>query len=162
MIDEIIDYNTRIEELDLTVKTYNCLKRAKINTLADFKERIHSKKELLKIRNLGTTNMREILGKLIDNNIIEITESGELKYISEEELFQSKYEYKSIKEINEESEDYKKSIVKKFERLLELEILLNEKFKLVQIDKQLDEETILLMGRIDCNEESKPKIKIKK
>ncbi len=161
MIDEIIDYNTEIEALDLYVKTYKYLKLAGINTIGDFKAMIHSKEDFQKIRKFDINCIQDILNKLLENNIIEITSTGDIKYISEENLFLSNYGYKFVPEINKDNEAYKKSIVKKFERLLELEILLNEKYKLAQIEKQLDEETILLMGRIDSNEESKKKIKSK-
>ena len=42
---------TPIEKLQLSPRTYNCLKRARIDTVGDVLKR--SEKELLKIRNLG-------------------------------------------------------------------------------------------------------------
>ena len=41
-----------IEELDLSVRSYNCLKRAGINTVHDLTEK--SEAEMMKVRNLGT------------------------------------------------------------------------------------------------------------
>ena len=51
-----------IEELDLTVRAYNCLKRARINTVKDIVTR--SPADLLKIRNLGTANRDEVMEKI--------------------------------------------------------------------------------------------------
>ena len=87
MSEKVINNNTEIEELNLKVKTYNCLKKSGINTIGDFKKMIHSKEDLMKIRNFDINNMKDILDKLIENNIIEITSSGEIKYIiSNEDL----------------------------------------------------------------------------
>ena len=47
-----------IEELDLSVRSYNCLKRAGINTVYDLTEK--SESEMMKVRNLG----RKVLKKL--------------------------------------------------------------------------------------------------
>lgn len=53
---------TAIEYLDLTVRAYNCLKKAEINTLQDLVEM--SKTELSAIRNLGKKSYKEVLDKL--------------------------------------------------------------------------------------------------
>lgn len=154
MIEKVVNYNTKIEELDLTVKTYNFLKRTGINTLGDFKKMIHSKEDLLKIRNFSLINMKEIINKLIECNIIELTSSGEIKYISEESLFKSVFGYQNMQEINQDKEDYKKSVTKKFERLIELNILLKKQEKLMQIDRQLDDEIALLMSQLSGDDKS--------
>lgn len=51
-----------IEELDLTVRSYNCLKRAGMNTVKDVVNR--SPADLLKVRNLGKTNRDEVVERI--------------------------------------------------------------------------------------------------
>ena len=51
-----------IEELDLSVRSYNCLKRAGINTVEDLTNK--SEDEMMKVRNLGRKSLDEVLGKL--------------------------------------------------------------------------------------------------
>ena len=53
-----------IEELDLSVRSYNCLKRAGINTVEDLTNK--SEEEMMKVRNLGRKSLDEVLGKLED------------------------------------------------------------------------------------------------
>lgn len=51
-----------IEDLDLSVRSYNCLKRAGIQTVADLIE--HTEDEMLKVRNLGRKSLDEVMEKL--------------------------------------------------------------------------------------------------
>ena len=60
--DRILDRT--IEELDLSVRSYNCLKRAGINTVDDLTEK--SEAEMMKVRNLGRKSLEEVKLKLID------------------------------------------------------------------------------------------------
>ena len=53
-----------IEELDLSVRSYNCLKRAGINTVKELTERTGS--DMMKVRNLGQKSLEEIKLKLND------------------------------------------------------------------------------------------------
>ncbi len=53
-----------IEELDLSVRSYNCLKRADIQTVKDLTER--SEMDMMKVRNLGQKSLDEIRLKLAD------------------------------------------------------------------------------------------------
>lgn len=53
---------TTIEELDLSVRSYNCLKRANINTVEDLINK--SEDEMMKVRNLGRKSLDEVLAKL--------------------------------------------------------------------------------------------------
>ena len=53
-----------IEDLDFSVRTYNCLKRAQINTVGDLVAR--SMDEMIKVRNLGKKSLEEIIEKLDD------------------------------------------------------------------------------------------------
>ena len=51
-----------IEELDLSVRSFNCLKRAGINTVNDLIEK--SEEEMMKVRNLGKKSFEEVKAKL--------------------------------------------------------------------------------------------------
>ena len=53
---------TTIEELDLSVRSYNCLKRAGINTVQDLASR--SENDMMKVRNLGRKSLEEVIAKL--------------------------------------------------------------------------------------------------
>lgn len=51
-----------IEELDLSVRSYNCLKRAGINTVEDLTNRTED--DMMKVRNLGRKSLEEVIQKL--------------------------------------------------------------------------------------------------
>lgn len=51
-----------IEELDLSVRSYNCLKRAGINTVEDLTNR--TEEDMMKVRNLGRKSLEEVFNKL--------------------------------------------------------------------------------------------------
>ena len=51
-----------IEELDLSVRSYNCLKRAGINTVQDLVQK--TEEEMMKVRNLGKKSLVEVEQKL--------------------------------------------------------------------------------------------------
>jgi DNA-directed RNA polymerase subunit alpha len=53
-----------IEELDLSVRSYNCLKRAGINTVEELTDR--SEEDMMKVRNLGKKSLEEVKHKLHD------------------------------------------------------------------------------------------------
>ncbi len=53
-----------IEELDLSVRSYNCLKRADIQTVKDLTEKTEA--DMMKVRNLGQKSLEEIKLKLAD------------------------------------------------------------------------------------------------
>ena len=52
-----------IEELDLSVRAFNCLKRAGINTVAELVQR--NQEDMMKVRNLGKKSLEEVEQKLI-------------------------------------------------------------------------------------------------
>ena len=60
--DRVLDRT--IEELDLSVRSYNCLKRAGINTVFDLTEK--TEPEMMKVRNLGRKSLEEVKVKLAD------------------------------------------------------------------------------------------------
>ena len=51
-----------IEELDLSVRAFNCLKRAGVNTVGDLISK--SPDEMMKVRNLGKKSLEEVISKL--------------------------------------------------------------------------------------------------
>ena len=53
-----------IEELDLSVRSYNCLKRAGIQTVQDLASK--SEDDMIKVRNLGKKSLKEVKEKLIE------------------------------------------------------------------------------------------------
>lgn len=55
-------FDMTIDELDLTVRSYNCLKRAGINTVGELTEK--SEEDMIKVRNLGRKSLKEIKEKL--------------------------------------------------------------------------------------------------
>jgi len=58
--EKVLD--TTIEELDLSVRSYNCLKRAGINTVEELIKR--NEEEMMKVRNLGRKSLEEVEQKL--------------------------------------------------------------------------------------------------
>jgi len=58
--DKVLDMT--IEELDLSVRAYNCLKRAGINTVAELVQR--NQEDMMKVRNLGRKSLEEVEQKL--------------------------------------------------------------------------------------------------
>ena len=55
---------TSIDDLDFSVRAYNCLKRANILTLKDLVDK--SENEMMKIRNLGKKSLKEVIDKVKD------------------------------------------------------------------------------------------------
>ena len=51
-----------IEEMDLSVRSYNCLKRANIHTVEDLTKKTED--DMLKVRNLGRKSLDEVIAKL--------------------------------------------------------------------------------------------------
>ena len=64
--DKVLEMN--IDELELSVRSYNCLKRAGINTVEELCNR--TSEDMMKVRNLGRKSLEEVLAKLRNNNPI--------------------------------------------------------------------------------------------
>ncbi len=67
MVDKDEDANQKIlemtiEELDLSVRSFNCLKRAGINTVEDLTNK--TEEDMMKVRNLGKKSLDEVIKKL--------------------------------------------------------------------------------------------------
>lgn len=60
--DKILEMT--IEELDLSVRSYNCLKRAGINTVEELTQK--TEEDMIKVRNLGRKSLEEVILKLAD------------------------------------------------------------------------------------------------
>ena len=60
-------YDMAIEDLDFSVRTYNCLKRAGINSVGDLVAR--TEEDMMKVRNLGKKSLEEIVDKLSELNL---------------------------------------------------------------------------------------------
>ena len=58
--DKVLDMS--IDELELSVRSYNCLKRAGINTVAELCNR--TSEDMMKVRNLGRKSLEEVLAKI--------------------------------------------------------------------------------------------------
>ncbi|NLF20974.1 MAG: DNA-directed RNA polymerase subunit alpha [Clostridiaceae bacterium] len=71
--DQVLD--TAIEDMDFSVRTYNCLKRASINTIGDLV--IRTQEDMMKVRNLGKKSLEEVEQKL-DELGLALAESPEL------------------------------------------------------------------------------------
>lgn len=63
--DKILEMT--IEELDLSVRSYNCLKRAGINTVEELIQR--TEEDMMKVRNLGKKSLEEVVTKLAELNL---------------------------------------------------------------------------------------------
>ena len=61
-IDRVLEMN--IDELELSVRSYNCLKRAGIQTVQDLASK--SEDDMIKVRNLGKKSLKEVKEKLIE------------------------------------------------------------------------------------------------
>ena len=58
--EKVLEMN--IDELELSVRSYNCLKRAGINTVEELCNR--TSEDMMKVRNLGRKSLDEVLAKL--------------------------------------------------------------------------------------------------
>ncbi len=69
MVDKVVDDKVRvlemsIDELELSVRSFNCLKRAGINTVEELTNK--TSEDMMKVRNLGRKSLDEVLNKLKD------------------------------------------------------------------------------------------------
>lgn len=72
----------KIEELDLSVRAYNCLKRGRIDTVEQLQQM--SDDDLLRIRNMGTRTVEEIREKVVYINTM--TNADKIRAMSDEDL----------------------------------------------------------------------------
>lgn len=72
---------TDVYDLELSVRAYNCLKRANLSTVGMLVEAIETKEELLKYRNMGVTSANEILEKLLIYQFNRLAPERKLRYV---------------------------------------------------------------------------------
>ena len=80
----------RIEELDLSMRSLNCLKRAGINTLGELAQK--TEEEMMRVRNLGRKSLKEIIQKLRENGF-ELKHSYDLY---DEQETEEEYDLSSV------------------------------------------------------------------
>lgn len=67
-VEETPKYDSvTIDDLELSVRSYNCLKRAAINTLGELTEK--TEEEMMKVRNLGKKSLKEVKDKLAERGL---------------------------------------------------------------------------------------------
>ena len=77
-------YNTPIEDLNLSVRAYNCLKRSGLMTVGQVLEK--SEDELLSLRNFGRKSYDELKDRLIELNFLEPSDdTGEVRHYEDDE-----------------------------------------------------------------------------
>ena len=74
---------TTIESLDLSVRSYNSLKRAGFHSLGELAESISGGQELRHIRNCGAKSVREIMEKLFVYQYNVLSPERQLDYLKE-------------------------------------------------------------------------------
>ena len=79
-------YDTPIEELELSVRAYNCLKRAGITKVGEVLEKLQKgKDEILAIRNFGQKSLDELMDKLKEKGLLDsIQPAADLHSLPEE------------------------------------------------------------------------------
>ncbi len=71
-------YETPVEDLELTVRAYNCLKRAGITQVGEILEKLKKgQDEILAIRNFGQKSLDELMEKLEEKGFLEILEESD-------------------------------------------------------------------------------------
>ena len=89
VIEEVSNkkYEARIEELDLSVRSLNCLKRANINTVGDLIQK--NEEEMMRIRNLGRKSLKEVIQKLRERGLdLKRSYDSEASYLDDEDDFE--------------------------------------------------------------------------
>ncbi|MEJ5230278.1 MAG: DNA-directed RNA polymerase subunit alpha C-terminal domain-containing protein, partial [Pseudothermotoga sp.] len=74
MSEEEAVYSRKIDELDLTIRSLNCLRRDKIETIGDLMKR--TEQDLLKIKNFGPKSLEEIKQKLMEKFGLTLKKGG--------------------------------------------------------------------------------------
>ena len=72
---------TPIEDLELSVRSFNCLRRAGMATVGDIVQNIDNRDDLLKIRNLGTRSADEIMRAIREYQFSILPEGMRQKYL---------------------------------------------------------------------------------
>ena len=94
----------KIEELDLSVRSYNCLKRAGINTVGELTQK--TSEEMMRVRNLGRKSLKEVIQKLHEIGL-ELRHSFDGDYLDGDEEEDIEHD-DAILEMDENYEDSEK------------------------------------------------------
>lgn len=78
MTEEFV--NTNLEELDLSVRSYNCLRRAGFRTIGDVLDKISTQDELLRYNKLGSNSAKEIMRKIFEYHYNHLPEDKVQEY----------------------------------------------------------------------------------
>ena len=70
-----------LEDLELSVRSYNCQKRAGMQTVGDVVERINGRTDLLKIRNLGMRSADEIMEAIMVYQYSLLSDERKVRYL---------------------------------------------------------------------------------
>ena len=73
---------TPLENLELSVRSYNCLWRARIRNVGNIVNRIDNRNDLLHIRNLGIRSADEIMTALMEYQFSLLSDEGKKKYLA--------------------------------------------------------------------------------
>lgn len=73
--------NTPIEELELSVRSFNCLRRAGMFTVGDLVDSIDGREDLLRIRNLGMRSADEIMNSIMEYQYSILSDGGKKRYL---------------------------------------------------------------------------------
>ena len=73
--------NTNLEDMELSVRAYHCLKRAGYKTIGDLVSKIEGKADLLKIRNMGKLSANEVMVSLCCYQFSLLNEENKEKFI---------------------------------------------------------------------------------
>ena len=95
----------KIEELDLSVRSYNCLKRAGINTVGELTQK--TSEEMMRVRNLGRKSLKEVIQKLHEIGL-ELRHSFDGEYLDGDEDEEDIEHDDAILEVDENYEDSEK------------------------------------------------------
>jgi DNA-directed RNA polymerase subunit alpha len=80
-------YETPIEELELTVRAYNCLKRAGITQVGEILDKIKKgHEEILAIRNFGQKSLDELMKRLEEKGYLDLLEEEEIAQLQQAPL----------------------------------------------------------------------------
>jgi len=93
----------RIEELDLSVRSYNCLKRANIHTVGELT--LKTEEEMMRVRNLGRKSLKEVVQKLREIGL-DLKRTYDSEY--EEDDYEEEDDYdlsKTILDLDKAEED---------------------------------------------------------
>ncbi len=81
----------KIEDLDLSVRSYNCLKRAGINTVGELTQK--TEEEMMRVRNLGRKSLKEVIQKLREIGLhLKHSYEGDYQGLDTEDLEDDVYE----------------------------------------------------------------------